>query len=452
MNPPSDNFKVYQASAGAGKTYTIIKEYLSLCLKSKKDTSNFSQILAITFTNMAANEMKAKIIKHLDSIIHSDPTQAPEDMEADLIKELHIERNELKTNAELLFQKIIHDYSSFCVSTIDAFVQKLSRSFAKELGLPSQFNVSIDTDEVADDITERIGEQIGKDNPFLTKILEDFSEMKFDEEKSPKIKINIHDFIIKLFAEEAFLKNEQNHFREDDAYKETLNYLNGKIHAFEAKCNQFIPVFKNFIHNNNLTEDDFNYKAKGPCLSLLINLKEGKYSSLGDRQLQVIDGSLNWYSKNLAKKANLNSIDADFQQVFVNFLKEYQKQIVKNAKALAQGLLSEGFDLVSGGTDNHLMLVDLRPLGLTGKETETNLNNLRITVNKNAIPGDPQKPSITSGIRVGTPSVTTRGLVEEDMRTLSHLMKLAAVEPEAKKEEVLAGVAALCAKYPLYRE
>ena len=327
MNPPSDNFKVYQASAGAGKTYTIIKEYLSLCLKSKKDTSNFSQILAITFTNMAANEMKAKIIKHLDSIIHSDPTQAPEDMEADLIKELHIERNELKTNAELLFQKIIHDYSSFCISTIDAFVQKLSRSFAKELGLPSQFNVSIDTDEVADDITERIGEQIGKDKPFLTKILEDFSEMKFDEEKSPKIKINIHDFIIKLFAEEAFLKNEQNHFREDDAYKETLNYLNGKIHAFEAKCNQFIPVFENFIHNNNLTEDDFNYKAKGPCLSLLKNLKEGKYSSLGDRQLQVIDGSLNWYSKNLAKKANLDNIDADFQQIFVNFLKEYQKQI-----------------------------------------------------------------------------------------------------------------------------
>ncbi len=132
--------------------------------------------------------------------------------------------------------------------------------------------------------------------------------------------------------------------------------------------------------------------------------------------------------------------------------KIYQQQIVKNAKALAEGLLSEGFDLVSGGTDNHLMLVDLRPLGLTGKETETNLNNLRITVNKNAIPGDPQKPSITSGIRVGTPSVTTRGLVEEDMKTLSHLMKLAAAEPEAKREEVLSGVGALCKKYPLYRE
>ena len=169
MSLPSNAFKVYQASAGSGKTYTIVKEYLGLCLGSEVATENFRQILAITFTNMAANEMKAKILQQIDDIIHSDPSQEAQGMEADLIKELGIDRKSLKAHAETLFQKIIHDYSSFCVSTIDAFVQRLSRSFAKDLNLPTQFNVSIDEDEVADAITERIGEQIGSANPFLTR-------------------------------------------------------------------------------------------------------------------------------------------------------------------------------------------------------------------------------------------------------------------------------------------
>ena len=95
--------------------------------------------------------------------------------------------------------------------------------------------------------------------------------------------------------------------------------------------------------------------------------------------------------------------------------KEYQKKIVENAKALADGLLKRGFNLVSGGTDNHLMLVDLRPFNITGKELEHRLDEVYITVNKNAIHNDPEKPFVTSGIRIGTPAVTTRGFKEEDM-------------------------------------
>ena len=106
--------------------------------------------------------------------------------------------------------------------------------------------------------------------------------------------------------------------------------------------------------------------------------------------------------------------------------KTYQEQIVKNAKTLADGLLAEGFALVSGGTDNHLMLCDLRPFDLTGKEFEHRLDEVGITVNKNAIPNDPQSPFITSGIRIGTPAVTSRGLNEADMQTLAHLIGLAA--------------------------
>mgnify|MGYP003288960974 CR=1 FL=1 len=130
--------------------------------------------------------------------------------------------------------------------------------------------------------------------------------------------------------------------------------------------------------------------------------------------------------------------------------KAYQEQIVKNAAALAEGLLAEGFNLVSGGTDNHLMLCDLRPFDVTGKEFEHRLDEVNITVNKNAIPNDPQSPFITSGVRIGTPAVTSRGLVEEDMKVLAHLIGCAAKDFEGTKEYVRAEVAKLCAKYPLY--
>ena len=130
--------------------------------------------------------------------------------------------------------------------------------------------------------------------------------------------------------------------------------------------------------------------------------------------------------------------------------KEYQKKIVENAKALAQGLLDEGFDLVSGGTDNHLMLVDLRPMHITGKEMEQRLDQVYITVNKNAIPNDPEKPFVTSGIRVGTPAVTTRGLGVSEMQTLAKLMALAATDFEARADDIRSAVTEICERYPIY--
>ena len=130
--------------------------------------------------------------------------------------------------------------------------------------------------------------------------------------------------------------------------------------------------------------------------------------------------------------------------------KTYQEQIVKNAAALAGALVEQGFDLVSGGTDNHLMLVDLRPAGLTGKEMERRLDEVNITVNKNAIPNDPEKPFVTSGIRVGTPAATTRGFVEEDMKVIARLMWETATDFDNKAESVREQVAQLTGKYPLY--
>lgn len=130
--------------------------------------------------------------------------------------------------------------------------------------------------------------------------------------------------------------------------------------------------------------------------------------------------------------------------------KTYGEQIVKNAKVLADTLLEKGFKLVSGGTDNHLMLVDLRPFDITGKDLQNNLDECYITVNKNAIPNDPQKPALTSGVRIGTPAVTTRGLKEDDMRIIGECIYLTAKDFESNKEKVRGMVNELCAKYPLY--
>ena len=130
--------------------------------------------------------------------------------------------------------------------------------------------------------------------------------------------------------------------------------------------------------------------------------------------------------------------------------KAYGEQVVKNAAALADALIKEGFRLVSGGTDNHLCLVDVRNFGITGKEFETRLDEVHITVNKNAIPNDPEKPAYTSGIRVGTPAVTSRGFKEAEMVKIAKWMAMAARDFEGTADQIRAEVAELCAQYPLY--
>lgn len=130
--------------------------------------------------------------------------------------------------------------------------------------------------------------------------------------------------------------------------------------------------------------------------------------------------------------------------------KSYQTQVIKNADALAQGLLSRGIDLVSHGTENHLVLLDLRKLGLTGRELEERLDSVRITTNKNKVPNDPESAQNTSGMRLGSPCVTTRGFVEADMDEIADLIFLAATDFSKQQKEILRRVTQLCEKYPLY--
>ena len=306
----TDNFKVFQASAGAGKTFTLIKEYLKLCLGSAGAVGNYKNILAITFTNAAANEMKAKIVKALQEIIDSKKLD-PKSMEAALVEELGISDAELKQNAERLMTCIMHDYSSFCVSTIDAFVQKLSRGFAHDLGLPSQYSVSIDDDEMAETITANLGLKIKGKDDYLTDLLVDFSNNQFDNQRSTAIEDQLAEFITKLMSEKAYQKEGSNTIQNATQYKETLDFLNRKTAIFEQRVKAFVDDFKAVERQYNLDEAYYSY-GKGGFISFVRKLSNKEYEQPGSRFNTMLE-KRNCFSKEGEKqvgKAQVETINA----------------------------------------------------------------------------------------------------------------------------------------------
>ena len=306
MNNAS-NFKVFQASAGSGKTFTLIKEYLKLCLANEGAVGNFRNILAITFTNAAANDMKAKIVKTLLEIIDSQEVD-PNSMELLLMEELNISDAELKSNAQSLMTRIMHDYSSFCVSTIDAFVQKLSRSFAHDLGLPSQYSVSIDTDEVAETITEQLGLRINDQDDFLTRLLVDFSNNQFDSQRSTALESQLSDFIAKLMTEKAYQKDENNNIKNYYQYKQTLDFLNEKTRGFEQIIQRHLDDFERLEKQHALRDEFYAYGRNG-FISYIRKLSAKVYEQPSPRFNGVLEKG-NCFSKDGEKQLGKNQLDA----------------------------------------------------------------------------------------------------------------------------------------------
>ena len=324
----SAHFQVFQASAGAGKTYTIVKEYLMLCLQSEAQTDNFRHILAITFTNAAANEMKAKIVGHLRDIIGCDDA-AQTSMGADLMKEMNLTSEQLKNNARRLMAHIIHDYSSFCVSTIDAFVQRLSRTFAHDFGLPGQYSVSVDDDEVAQAVTENIGQQISNDNPFLTQMMADFYENAFSNQRSTDIKRNLTDFVVKLLKEKAYQKDEANLGMDEPRYKEAAAFLHDKTAGFERRIRELATQILGMVQDNGLTIDDLSYGRNG-FASFVNKVKEGKYEAVNQRFASVAEGNAKWHSAAAAKRlpaAELERIGQQLGQALAELKAAYEQGI-----------------------------------------------------------------------------------------------------------------------------
>ena len=320
MGYPTKNFKVFQASAGSGKTYTIIKEYLKLCLKSEKSVSNFQHILAITFTNASANDMKAKIIKNLNDIINSSEVKE-NTMEADLINELKISDAELKRNAQLLITQIIHDYSNFCVSTIDSFVQKISRSFARDLDLPSQYSVSIDEDDVIDTIVANLGMQISDDNKFLVAILKNFLDNQFDKEQTYDLASKLAEFAKKLMSEKAYNRNETNTIDSENSYRQTDTFLKAKTDSFLKLIEDFIKTFDAFVTRNGLQEEDFSYGNSGGLPSFVNKLRNKTFEEIKKRVQDVVDGE-KWYSTKADKRYDKNFLET-IQNEISTFLPEF---------------------------------------------------------------------------------------------------------------------------------
>ena len=303
----TDNFKVFQASAGAGKTFTLIKEYLKLCLGSEGAVENFKGILAITFTNAAANEMKAKIVKALQEMIDSKEVD-PKSMEAALIEELGISDAELKRNAQHLMTCIMHDYSSFCVSTIDAFVQKLSRGFAHDLGLPTQYTVSIDTDEVAETITANLGLKITDKDDYLTGLLIDFSNNQYENQRSTAIEGQLADFVKKLMTEKAYQKEGSNMIQNAPQYKETLDFLNRKTVVFEQRIKAFVGDFEALERQYKLDDTCYSYGKSG-FVSFVRKLSNRDYVQPGSRFNAVLE-KRNCFSKEAEKQLGKAQVDA----------------------------------------------------------------------------------------------------------------------------------------------
>ena len=140
-----------------------------------------------------------------------------------------------------------------------------------------------------------------------------------------------------------------------------------------------------------------------------------------------------------------------FREALKPEFKTYQEQVLKNAKALAEALKKQGFKILTGGTDNHLMLVDLRGMDVSGKELQNRCDEVYITLNKNTVPNDPRSPFVTSGVRIGTPAITSRGLVESDMDEIARCVWLAATDFENKADEIRASVTEICGRYPIYQ-
>ncbi len=326
MNSPQNKpFKIYKASAGSGKTFTIVKEYLTLCLGDNTDA--YREILAVTFTNKAANEMKAKILRFLLGISEGSADGDIKQMRAYLLDELRIQESELIIRAKRLYISILHNYSDMAVCTIDSFVQRLSRSFARELDLPGQYSVILDNDDLIDEIIQRLSDEIGK-NKFITKILSEFVEFNLSEETSWNVKKLIGEYIEKLLSEDAYRKGNYKNFidLDEEKYKTIKQY----VHTENQRINEALSlIVKDIEAEENrlgITDIDYNGKAKTGLPSVKKKIQEGKSVVTTATIDKILSGEKRW---NDAKSHITDcSIVAVYADAVVQYKSLYSKKLV----------------------------------------------------------------------------------------------------------------------------
>ena len=249
--------KVYSASAGSGKTFTLAKEYLTICLAGNPDA--YKNILAVTFTNKAANEMKVKILRFIKGFVESDDSSDICQMKSDILMLLGVDEATLVSRAKTLYQNLLHNYSDMAVCTIDRFVQRISRSFAKELDLPNQYSIILDNDDLIEEILKRISDNINDNNKFLKDVLTNFALNNISEELSWNLKKILGDFINNILSEDGTVYNQGLDNIKDVNYLQVYDELNNKI---EIQKNSVTGLISNIEHvENELHVSDSDYKG-----------------------------------------------------------------------------------------------------------------------------------------------------------------------------------------------
>lgn len=321
----SKPFKIYKASAGSGKTFTIVKEYLVLCLGDNADA--YREILAVTFTNKAANEMKAKILRFLLGISEGSGENDIKQMRAYLLSELAIAEVELIRRAKQLYIRMLHNYSDVAVCTIDSFVQRLSRSFARELELPGQYSVVLDNDDLIDEIIQRLSDEIGKDT-FITTILSNFVEYNLSEETSWNVKKLIGEYIGKLLSEDAYRKGNYKNFidLDEEKYKTIKKYVHSENDKLKESLSLIIKDIELEENRLGITDQDYNGKAQTGLPSVKKKMLEGKSVVTTATIEKILCGERNW---NDAKSQIKNdSIVAIYAEAIVKYKSLYSKKLI----------------------------------------------------------------------------------------------------------------------------
>ncbi|MEX1189824.1 MAG: UvrD-helicase domain-containing protein, partial [Bacteroidia bacterium] len=286
-------FLVYRASAGSGKTYTLVKEYLKMALKEKNDPSAFRRILAITFTNKAAAEMKERVIKNLREL---SAGTSKDDLADDLCSSLQISKDSLSQRAKSCLSAILHQYADFSIGTIDSFMHRVVKTFAYDLKLPVNFNVELDTEVVLRMAIDQVMEKIGTD-ASITKALIGFTEAKTEEEKSMRIEDELFAAAADLLDEEsAVLINKLQHLSIDD-FLEIRQKLVTKANALVDLLQKIGTECQEIIDKVGLEQNDFYYgkSGVGKLISNLNQFSIGDTLELNSYHLKALDEDI-WYS------------------------------------------------------------------------------------------------------------------------------------------------------------
>ena len=247
------SFKIYNASAGSGKTYTLAKEYLSILLSSN---DGFRRILAITFTNKAVNEMKDRILNSLFEFSQPESLEHPSPMFTAILNELNLTPLELKEKSKFTLKKILHNYAFFDVSTIDKFTHRLIRTFAKDLKLPQNFEVVLDTSLLLDEAVARLINKAGTD-PKITKVLIDFALEKIDDDKSWDISLDLNKVGKLLFDENNAEHLKQFAEKSIEDFLELQKTIKQKIEVLKSEILKHSSQILTIINENGLEFSDF---------------------------------------------------------------------------------------------------------------------------------------------------------------------------------------------------